>query len=502
MVTPPAEAQTGGAGWFAGIVVLLLLGDGLLRLCVRARLMSARDAVAAAALRLLLPMASMPWICVGFDLIGVPIERLTLALTAVVIAAAGAVVDRSGWSRTIEWTRSLGTSRFWRGQRSDWTRSPAARVLALGAAGLVLFSLVQVGLFVPRAYDALVGYDAVGKVMAYEGALRSTLFTHIKFDPQCVYPPFTSCNQGFWYLFHPTIPRLWVPLLAAGFLLGFWSWVRRWTGSPTAAGLASFVVLLPSELAFHLTVGQTDLPSMVYTTMALLTLLAWLHGRGGIAAPSLFILAATTARTENVLFAAALACGGLLLGGRRRWRALWIAVPSALFFLFWNVLFVKNLLGYDPGAHFRPTLDIDVARMLEVLRLAGTIIATRGAFGEFVWIIPITVLLWAAGRWWKSPAVFDNAQRPASGARITGQLLLLLLLGFVFYMPFFYMWDPVLNPLWTMEHTFKRGFFRFIPGLVIAFVAAPHLLGLLRRCDGTPAQDRGERDALQPRATP
>jgi hypothetical protein len=31
------------------------------------------------------------------------------------------------------------------------------------------------------------------------------------------------------------------------------------------------------------------------------------------------------------------------------------------------------------------------------------------------------------------------------------------------------MWDPVLNPLWTMEHTFKRGFFRYVP-LAVLFV--------------------------------
>jgi hypothetical protein len=53
------------------------------------------------------------------------------------------------------------------------------------------------------------------------------------------------------------------------------------------------------------------------------------------------------------------------------------------------------------------------------------------------------------------------------------------------YLPYFYMWDPVLNPLWTMEHTYKRGFFRFVPGLVAAFVASPPVLTLLRRCDGT-----------------
>jgi hypothetical protein len=46
------------------------------------------------------------------------------------------------------------------------------------------------------------------------------------------------------------------------------------------------------------------------------------------------------------------------------------------------------------------------------------------------------------------------------------------------------MWDPVLIPLWTMEHTFKRGFLRFIPGLTAAFVCSPPVLWALRKCDG------------------
>ena len=56
-------------------------------------------------------------------------------------------------------------------------------------------------------------------------------------------------------------------------------------------------------------------------------------------------------------------------------------------------------------------------------------------------------------------------------------------MSFLFYMPFFYLWNERLNPIWTMHFTFKRGFFRFIPGLLAAFVALPPVLALLRRCE-------------------
>ena len=59
---------------------------------------------------------------------------------------------------------------------------------------------------------------------------------------------------------------------------------------------------------------------------------------------------------------------------------------------------------------------------------------------------------------------------------------------FIFYMPFFYMWNEELNPLWTLEYTFKRGFLRLVPGFLIAFMAAPPVTWLLRRCDASRAR--------------
>ncbi len=484
MVGADAFGVAGGpgsiAGLAAGLLVLLALGDGLLRLLGRAGMLHAAGSAGALGFRILLGLASVPWLCLLMDLTTIPITRLTFALAALVLLAAGVRVDRRGWVRWVlpisgsarpHWEAGKALGRLGAAIR----RAPAAAVLVLGAGSIVLYSIVQVGLSEPRAYDALVGYDAVGKLMAYEGHLRSTLFRYVAFDPQCVYPPFTSCNQGFWYLFYPPIQRLWVPILAAGFLLAFWSWVHRWTASPTAAGVAAFLVLLPPELAFHLTEGQTDLPSMVYTAMAMLAAVAWLRGRGGAGPVAFFMLCATTARSENVLFAAALSLAGFCAVRNQRWQAIWVLVPTVAFFVFWNVIFVKGLLGYDPGAHFRKGIPVDPARMVEVFRLAARIISRPGAFGEFAWMIPLTVALWLLGRRGKPGLPHDP------GA--TGPLLFLAALCFVLYMPFFYMWDDKLNPLWTMEHTFKRGFFRFVPPLMAAAVAAPPLLALLRRCE-------------------
>jgi len=474
-------------GLIVGLLVLLAIGDGLLRLLGRAGLLRASGLAESLGLRILLALASVPWLCVLLDLTTIPIKRLTFGLIALVLLAAGAFMDRSGWVGWVlrpaeeagpRWDSGAAWSRL----RGSAARAPAAAILALAAASIVLFSVTQTGLSVPRAYDALVGYDAVGKLMAYEGRLRSTLFTYITFEPQSVYPPFTSCNQGFWYLFYPLIPRLWVPILAAGFLLTFWSWIQRWTGSSTAAAVAAFLTLLPPELAFHLTEGQTDLPSMVYTTMGLLSAVAWLRGRGGAGSVALFMLCATTARSENVLFAAAFALAGFIGGRAQRWRALWIVALSAAFFIFWNLIFVKGLLGYDPGAHFRREFTIDLARMVDVLRFAVQIICSRGAYGEFAWMIPLAVGLWLVGRWGTRTGRHTTAQ----DAGVTGPILLLAGMGFIFYMPFFYMWDPITNPLWTMEHTFKRGFFRFIPPIMAAVVCAPTVVGVLRRCEGSP----------------
>jgi hypothetical protein len=460
-------------GVFVGLLVLALFGDGALRLARHLGILTARGAAEEIGLRVLLGLAAVPFFCVAMDLIGIPITRLTVGVAASALAIAGFAAARGRLGASA----GAGEAPARPGERIDWLRSPAAIVLALATASLVLYSLVHTSFYPPRTYDGLVGYDLVGKILAYEGKLRSSVFTRIAYNAQCVYPPWTATNEGFWYLFHPALPQLWVPLVAGGFALVVWARVRRWTGSPTVAGLTTFLMLTPPELAFHLTVGQTDLASMAYTALAIFAAVETWRGANRLGETAFFGLLATTVRNENALFALALALVVGVARGRRGWRATWIFAPAALFFAFWNLVFVRGLIGYNPGRHFRGTLDFDPARMLEVLRLAAKNIVNPGAFGEVVYTIPLAIGLWALGRWGRRRYAGD------ANPGLTGPLLVTLAACFLCYMPFFYMWDPQLNPLWTMDHTFKRGFFRFVPGLVAAVLVSPPALAVLRGCD-------------------
>jgi hypothetical protein len=499
-------------GLILGLGVLALLGDGLFRalrragVCPRAG-MSMGEAVG---LRILLAVASVPWICLALDLTGIPIARISLVIWGVVIFIAGLLLDgrlvlrpRLSVKRGREGHDSSDESKPSRvvspsspsGAPPDtgraetsvppeavsvlW-RSPAAMVLAAAAGLLVVCSVIQISLVPVRSYDALVGYDLVGKIMALEGKFRSTVFTRICFNAQCVYAPFTATNNGYWYIFQPAIPRLWIPILVGGFSLVTWSRLRRWTGSCTAAALTTFVMYLPLTFIYELTVAQTDLPAAVFTALALFALIDLWLGRGGYGRVALYLLIATTARTENVLFGAAMMCVALVARRAGRWKSLWFAALPAAFFLFWNLFFVRMLIGYRPEAYFRSTIDFAPARMLEVFARAGKIIADRAVFGEFVWLVVLLPVLWALGR----SRILRERTPWRDGPDLTGMLLLLSAVMFVFYMPFFYMWNEALNPLWTMQDTFKRGFLRFIPGLVAAGTVSPPVLWLLRKCDG------------------
>ncbi len=470
----PLFASVSPTGLLVGLLVLFLLGDGfwrLLRRCGAIAGCAPAWSAEALGLRVLLALAAVPWLCIVMDLTTIPITRLTLGLASSVIALVGFVADAR--------PRRAALSPKTRSESAAHATPLVAMLLVLATASLVLFSLIHTSLYPPRTYDALVGYDVVGKIMAYEGRLRSSLFTRIVYNAQCVYAPFTATNQGFWYLFHAATPQLWVPLITAGFALVVGSRVRSMTGSPTASGLATLLMLTPPEVSFHLTIGQTDLPSMVYATLAILATVEFLKGRAGLALPALWALVATSVRSEGILFAMALALACLIIRRARRWRALAIVLPALAFFAFWNFIFVQGLIGYDPGRYFRRELTLDPGRAWEVVRRAAQIIADPIAFGEFVWVIPLGIALWLLGRW----GARRNWWGAGGDASVSGPLLALLALSLVCYLPFFYQWDPQLNPLWTMEHTFKRGFFRFVPALVIACVASPPALRLLRRCD-------------------
>jgi hypothetical protein len=467
-------------GLLIGLLVLALISDGLVRWLRRLRVLAPASATEELGRRILLGLAGLPWVCMLLDLTGIPITRLSVGVVASGVGLAGYALDR-GW---VPGARARADSLApppAGPEGAALLRSPAALGLALASASLILFSLIHTSLYPPRTYDGLVGYDLVGKIMAYEGRITSSVFSRLAFNAQCVYPPFTATNEGFWYLFHPALPQLWVPLVAGGFALVVWARVRRWTGSPTVAGLTTFLMLTPPELAFHLTVGQTDLASMAYVALAMFATVEAVRGRAGaLGEASLYALLATTVRNENALFALALALVAGIAGRRRAGRAVLVFAPAAAFFAFWNLVFVRGRFGYDPGQHFRRTLDVDPGRMLEVLRLAAKNIASPGTFGELVYAIPLAIALWALGRRGRRRGGFA----PEPDLHLTGPLLVALGVCFVAYLPFFYQWDPKLNPLWSMDHTFKRGFFRFVPGLVAALLVAPPALSVLRRCDG------------------
>jgi hypothetical protein len=539
-----ADDCTGPDRWitpalFLGLLILAAFGDGMYRLLGRMRLRPrTAGSVEWIAWRMLLALAIVPWLAVSYDLAGIPFTRGSMTAAAVAVLVAGFAAQRPGFRRgrsvLVEAPRGgpaaaaavVGAAAVVVGAPAadpatrrtpdpiGLFRSPAALVLIVATGTIVLGSLVQVAILPERNYDAIVGYDLVGKILAAEGKLRSSIFDRIVYNAQSVYAPFTSTNNGFGYLFFEAVPRLWVPWLLVGFLLAFGSWVRRRTGSATLAALATFLVLLPQAL---LTQGATearpDLPSMVYTAFAALVVIDLFRGRGGYGAPTVLILVATTARTENILFGVALAAACFLVrpSPPGRWRVVGMVLVPTAFFLFWNLAFVKGLIGYDPAAHFR-RLDFAPDRVIEIVRRAFAIMAWPQAFGEFIVVVVAGPLAWSAWRLARRRARGDE-DRPgalegpgtAAGATqdpageepvsagttpaaptddVSGKLLLLAGLMFVFYLAFFYAWDPELNPLWTMIDTFKRGFFRFVPLLLVALLALPPLAGWLRRCDG------------------
>ncbi|MEZ4649313.1 MAG: hypothetical protein R3E97_11145 [Candidatus Eisenbacteria bacterium] len=457
-----------------GLLILALIGDGGFRILRRLRVVEARSPEEWLGLRVLVALALVPAIFVTFDLTGVPIGRVSVGLFAALLFGGALAWDRIRPGNALGYGRDAIRQRW-----AELRGAPVAIALILATATYSIGSFAYVLSRPPWVYDGLVGWDLVAKVLSYEGKVRSSVFTEIQFNAQCVYAPFTSLNQGFWYLFTPDTPRLWVALLVTGFSLVVWSRFRNYTGSPTAAGLITFLLFTPPNLTFHLTVAQTDMPTMVYTTLAFLAAAEFARGERGILPVVFFSLVATASRTEGVLFAAAIT--GILLLFRKRAGivSFWVGGAAALLFAFWNLFFIKHLIGYDPGTYFRDSVEIDFGRISEVLTRAAQIVANRGFYGELIWIIVTLPLVWAIGRWGSRRRWWtDSPARP-----YLAPLGLLLFLSFLFYMPFFYMWNDQLNPLWTMEHTFKRGFFRFVPVLLFLWVSSPPVLGLLRKTE-------------------
>jgi hypothetical protein len=408
---------------------------------------------------LLLGMGGLAFLYVIMDLAGIPITRWSTMIAALAAGAPSLAlrIRRGG-------IESLHPSGF---SLPGWGRLSLPCLLF--CAPLILIaagSFVQMSLLVPRAYDALVGWDLVGKVLSYEGALRNSVFEKIVYNAQATYPPFAASMQGLFYLFTPHAPRLWVPIMLVAFMVVLGEEAWRIVGSSALAALLLLIVLTLPELSFHLTVAQTDFPNMVFVTIGFLWALRYPRDRRAVWLCALFIFFGTMTRSETVLVAAAVSLWMLARVRFRRWEPVVVTAASAAFFLFWNLIWVRGLIGYDPGDHFRSTIDLDLQRAWDVIRFAVIIVSHREPYGELLPILGAGFLLWVL---WAA-GLRRRAGESVEGMPATpGAILGLFALSLAFYLPFFYMWDPVLNPLWTMEHTFKRGFFRYVP-LAVLFV--------------------------------
>ncbi|MBU1702686.1 MAG: hypothetical protein KJ970_04510 [Candidatus Eisenbacteria bacterium] len=449
------------------------------------------------ALRLLLGMAALTIFFLVMDAAGIPINRRSIIGSSLLAAGISLAVRLLVRRQRV---RGLGE---WRSEcLSGWRRGGLHKIswpsllTSLLLASLVAASFLQMIYLVPMAYDALVGWDLVAKIMSYEGVYRSSVFEKISFNAQATYPPLTACMQGLCYIFTPGTPRIWIPILVLGFMILFGEDVWRRTRSSLLSTFLLLLLFTFPEINFHLTVAQTDMPNMVFVSLAFIWILAYPNDRRSVPLAAVFMFIATLTRSETILIAAAAA---LWMWIRVRFRSgspLWIVLPGVALFLFWNLFYVRVLLGYNPADHFRTTLDIDPARAWKVIRYAVVIVTDRETFGELWWLFLGGLgawLLWivlgrrmgagamAAG---DSPA---GKTRAASNSSSSGSLqslnsrlapgavLSLFLLTFLAYLPFFYQWDPVLNPLWSMAHTFKRGFFRYVPIMLLFILSVVRL---------------------------
>jgi hypothetical protein len=402
----------------------------------------------ALALRLLLGMVGATLLILAEDLLGIPIRWTSLALPA-----AGALVAARGIAlRRKESTGGADAQELAPPRPSLPDLFPALAVLAI-----LLVSAVQSYLIPPWTYDSLVGWDLVGKIMAQEGAFRSSVFEKIAFNAQAVYPPLTASMYGIYYLFHPESPQWWIFVMAVAFAVLAYGEKASLLRSSFLALLGLFFILSGHEVLFYLTAAHTDVPNMVFFSLGCFWALSYPQRRRSLAMCLVFFTAAMLTRSETLLVIGGVVLWMLARERFRDLRPLWILLPAALFFVFWNLFYVRGLIGYHPEAHFRSSLDWDPARAWEVIARAMTILSWRETYGDLVPLFLGSLVLWGLLRW--GPPVASPVRPEA--------ILGLLVLTFAAYLPFFYMWDPKLNPLWTMEHTFKRGVFRYIPLAVL-----------------------------------
>jgi hypothetical protein len=309
-------------------------------------------------LSFLVGMGVHPVVFFIFTLIHVPINQISVVLytiTAILVLNLKAIKAKSIAFNPIE---------------KDKIQFTFAWFFFVGMILYLVYGIAAKGLFWPVAeYDSVTGYDLMGKMIAREGTLHVAFFDSARkttYDiARFIYPPLTASFFGLGYLFDDQNPsKLIMICLFFSFLLSFYALIRKTIQDTWAMAITFFMMITP-EMFSHASLGLTNLPNAIYTSISMVCLMVWLseNNKSYYFLSLLFMALSVFSRSDSVVFVVAIGIVFVIhFILRKEWKesVIYLAIVS-IPFVAWT-LFVKLIIGANASDFFVPYLFWDAQK--------------------------------------------------------------------------------------------------------------------------------------------
>lgn len=352
-----------------------------------------------------------------------------------------------------------------------------AALFIFAFAAYLFYAITVKCLFWPTAeHDAIGSFDKLGKIMAFEGKLKISLFDYGLEGAGGIYPPLFHGALAYVYIFGAETGKIVTTLFFLSLLTSFYGLMRNYIDS-TMAMFSTFLLMITPELFSHAALTLDNLPTTAYAGAGAIATFIWLdkNDRKYFWLGAIFMALTIWVRSDTIVFtAAALAVIAVYFLRSKDWKnsIVYSAIAVAPFII-WT-LYLKLKIGSNQGAKFDLGIGYNSQRMdlmtayVKAFLFGGQHGAVDGGqlygitFVLFFLVLIINIgLIYKAGL---KTILFDKLYA-----------LVFFFVSFALYFTVFYLINEKVQnaPISSlMESSFKRGMFCFIPvALFYAFTS-------------------------------
>lgn len=368
----------------------------------------------------------------------------------------------------------------------EWQKLNLPWIAVMFFVSYTLWAINEKCMFWPTfEFDAIAGYDLVGKVVAAEGSFHNSLFmsngvSMYNMSLRAVYPPLASGSFAYAYMSGAEISKIMSSLYYMSFIVLLYGLLRRAGQTHLATAFTVLFVMYIPEMVAHAALSQTNMPQGVYTATAYLALYLWMKDKK-LNAHYLFLSMLlfsvnSIIRSENILFSfvAGLAVLFHTLQERNRKNFINLLVFgfTVLFpFVLWTIFLKMNgMKPAAPGEGLSLSLAYDAEKFKQwwgylfgFKEYPDGIVMNQNFYALIPWLyafmLPVMIFFGTIRLYLSKNDVLKKAIARRAFSKDLA-LIFVSLAPFAIYSAFYYFinydWDSIRN---VLLFSYKRGLF-------------------------------------------